>query len=172
MQVININDVDIFVTEIPNESSSRRSNERMAVSELLGEAIPGASLGHHLNGAPFIHERPELCVSVSHSQSHAVLVISKRNIGIDIESPRQQLQRVANRVLCPDELTAFSALADGLLRAWTAKEAVFKCAGLAEVDFANEIHISTDGSASLRNQNFTLHWHHIDSQLICLAIPE
>jgi phosphopantetheinyl transferase len=129
-------------------------------------------MGHHLNGAPFIHERPELCVSVSHSQSHAVLVISNNSIGIDIESPRHQLQRVANRVLSADELADFSSLSDGLLRAWTAKEAVYKCAGFSDVDFAKEIHISTDGLASVRNKKFTLHWHPISTQLICLAIPE
>ncbi len=171
MQVISINDVTIFVTEIENQVDSRRDNEQMAVSQLLGEAIPGASLGHRLNGAPYIHKRPDVFVSVSHSQTHAALAISDNNVGIDIEAPRQQLTRVANRFMSPDELTAFAKQKDGLLRAWTAKEAVYKCAGYESVDFAAEIQISPDGTASLRDKNFSLHWHALNSHLICLAIP-
>lgn len=172
MQVISINDVTIFVTEIENESTSRRANERMAVSLLLGEAMPGASLGHHLNGMPYIHERPEVFVSVSHSQTHAALAISNNNIGVDIEAPRHQLARVASRFLSPTEQTEFAKHSNGLLRAWTAKEAVYKCAGYEGVDFANEIHITPSGSATLRDKTFTLHWHAINSELICLATPQ
>jgi phosphopantetheinyl transferase len=172
MQVIELNDVYILVSEIQNESSSRRTNERMAVSALLGEAIPGASLGHTPNGAPFIHNHPNLFVSVSHSQTHAALAISEASaIGVDIESPRkQQLERVAKRFLSPDELEEFSAIPNGLLRAWTAKEAVYKCAGFDDVEFATEIKITATGTATLRNKAFTLHWHTLSGQILCLAL--
>jgi phosphopantetheinyl transferase len=181
MQIININDVTILVTEIENVSHSRRSNERLAVSSLLAEAFPGTSLGHHLNGAPYIHEKPEVSISVSHSQSHAALAVATNAdaIGIDIEAPRSQLHNVATRFLSPDELAQFSEISDGLLRAWTAKEAIFKCAGFSGVNFASDIQISLNSenplnpaTATLRNKTFSLHWLPISSHMLCLAIPE
>jgi phosphopantetheinyl transferase len=172
MQVIELNDVYILVSEIQKDTDSRRTNERLAISALLAEAVPGAKLGHHLNGAPYIHNHENLNVSVSHSQSNAALAISEKNvIGIDIEAPREQLKRVSKRFLSPVELEEFSKLPDGLLRAWTAKEAVYKCAGFDDVEFATEICITATGTATLRNKAFTLHWHSLSSgQLLCLAL--
>ncbi len=170
MQVININDVYILVKEINKVSSSRRSNERMAITELLGEAIPGARLGHHLNGAPFVHDHPNINISVAHSQSHAAIAIAEFPIGIDVEAPRQQLERVAQRFLSRLEFEDFNRMADGLLKAWTAKEAVFKCAGFENVDFIEELHISATGTAKLRDKSFTLHWLNLGGQMLCLAL--
>ena len=79
----------------------------------------------------------------------ALLWSDRAGWGIDIEEARlMQLERVASRVLNPDE-TDFD-----LLQAWTLKEAAFKAAGLPIADL-REIHLCHDGTITARNLRLT-----------------
>lgn len=125
---------------VRRDGDSRRSAEQSAVRTALKALGIDAPLAHYPTGAPYLPSYPGLSVSVSHSLTTAAVGISDdRTIGIDIESTRPQLVRVAGRFLSADELAEASSLPDGLLRAWTAKEAIYKAAGKTGVDFARDI---------------------------------
>ena len=111
----------VYLTVGPVDDScgaTRRERERSAVRRVLRGMLGdgSAEIGHTSAGAPFVVGRDDLHISVSHSRSE---------VGVDIESPSPRVARVVPRVMRPDE----PALIDPL-RAWTAKEAVFKCAGV------------------------------------------
>ena len=122
-----------------SECATRREAERKAVETLLRHAIPeGFRLLHTPDGAPLLADSP-LRVSVSHSRTHAAIALcADATVGIDIETPRRQLQRVAPRVLSADELQSYS---NDHAAAWTLKEALYKAALTPGLDFRRDIRL-------------------------------
>lgn len=124
---------------------TRRRAEIEAVDRLLAAALPGGyTLAHDTDGAPRLIAGGAPAISVSHSRTHAAVALAPCGVavGIDIETPREQLRRVAPRVLSPDELAACAdGDMDALLRAWTLKEALYKAARVAGADFRRDIHL-------------------------------
>lgn len=160
----------IFKAAIADDLSlNRHERETMAVNGLIKEAFGDAvsddlKVGHDPNGAPHIEGRPDIHISISHSIDTCVLAVSDEPIGIDIETARQQLRRVAAKFLTPEEHTRYSDITDEdsgmafLLKAWTAKEAVFKAALIPDL-VLSDISLASDlNQAESRNRKFTIHY--------------
>lgn len=130
---------------------SRREREQSARRRLVAAVLgDGVEISHHPDGAPYIASTvsapsapsssivaPARPISISHSPSTLALAVATSpsiTIGIDVEAPRQQLERTASRFLSTDEKSRLATLVDPaeridfLLRCWTAKEAVYKAA--------------------------------------------
>lgn len=119
--------------------ADRRSRELMAVERLLAKiGHPNVSVSHNPDGSPFIRG-VDLKISISHSRRFAAIAFGESaGFGIDIEEPRPaQLKKVAPRFLTPNELNYYSSLPDGLLKAWTLKEAAFKTLRNGPADLRN-----------------------------------
>ena len=117
-------------------TSSRREAERAAVRLLIADAFgPNARLEHDAAGSPRIEGIPSPpFISISHSIDRAWLAVSRDTpVGIDAETSRSQLVRVAPRFLTPEERDLQPGL-DLLLAYWTAKEAVYKVARTRGLD--------------------------------------
>ena len=123
---LKIEDAAVAVMRLPAvDRAGRREAERAATAALAASLFgQGSQVEHTPQGAPRVAGRR---VSIAHSAAHAAMAYHHTAvIGIDIESPRPQLERVKSRFLNADELRAFGTNPDMLLRAWTAKEAVYK----------------------------------------------
>lgn len=170
----------LYLCPVTPTAGSRRDCEKAAVESLIAKALgEGMRLTHNAEGVPAVSGHPELRISISHSASHCLLAVGNSphiNIGVDIESPRPQLLRVAQRFLTPAEEDSANRCGDEtlklglLLKYWTAKEAVYKAAltpGLA----LKEIHIAPDfTSAQARENKFSLAWHSLAAgEVIALA---
>lgn len=108
------------------------SGGRNAVVQLLKEFVgPDARVLHDADGAPSL-AGSEMHLSISHSHNFAAIALDPDvRIGVDIEEPRlEQLKRVISKFLVPEELPLWE---NKLLRAWTAKEATFKAAGVSNL---------------------------------------
>lgn len=137
--ISNYHDVRVYHTLIGG-TGKRRECERAAVVSLVHEAFgPDADLCHAPDGAPYI-ENSDCPVSVSHSSEAAVLAAGSPGLrlGIDLEGWRTQLHKVAPRVMSERELEYYTG-EEGLLSAWTLKEAAYKCAGIRGLDFRKGI---------------------------------
>lgn len=111
-----------------DDSLPRRTREKEAVDRILRKHLPDAELVHDTYGAPAAADG-SVSLSISHSMGYAAVAWTAEAvaIGIDIEEPREgQLARVADKFLTPSEKTYYSGLPNGLLKAWTLKEAAFK----------------------------------------------
>lgn len=109
------------------------------IRRLLGNDV---DLGHDVNGAPLIIGR-DINISISHSRADAVVALdSSRRVGIDTETWRDQLTRVAGKFLSPAELQVYTT-PRLLLRAWTVKEAVYKAASIPGLPFIGGIILDT-----------------------------
>lgn len=127
--------------------------EQVLLADILG---PDATIGHDADGAPRVEGHPSLHISISHSRDMLALAIDPhRPIGIDIETPRPNLRRVAPRFLTPDELGRTRSLHD-LLRAWTAKEALFKVAGHRGVTLIDMPLPRVDGTVNVDSRDYTV----------------
>lgn len=148
-----LSDILLTMAPIDRQGGSRRERERAAVAGLIASLFgPDARLGHTPLGAPYLVGGPH--ISVSHSAHYAaVAACTEAPIGIDIEEERpEQLERVAPRVMTPDELAAYSGR---LLQAWTIKEAAFKAAGKDIADL-RAISILPPGKASVDGVEMTV----------------
>lgn len=133
--------IEVYLAPVPEGEQPRHERERAAVEAMVrGLLGDEAVIAHDEWGAPCLEGRQE-SISVSHSRSTAAIAIDRlgRAVGIDIEGERPQLQRVAPRVLSETEMDAYGASLRTLARAWTLKEAAYKCAGIPGLDFRRDI---------------------------------
>ncbi len=134
MKEIRIDTTMIALLAIPDgPRGAHREREREAVREIIRRVLgEGVEIAHDRYGAPKVSVG-SVNISVSHSFTAAAVAFdSVRPVGVDIEQWRPQLRRVAGRFLTESEL-AREVTDDCLLRAWTAKEATYKVAGVPEL---------------------------------------
>lgn len=122
--IIEADDYTVWAEPVaPAARGEMRRAERAAVLSLLHRALGAeARLEHTPQGAPYVVGAPP--ISVSHGAGVALLAVAARPglaIGVDVESDRPQLQRVAGRFVTSADSPALT-----LLELWTAKEAAFK----------------------------------------------
>ncbi len=150
-----------------NPVLSRREAEKDAVNRLIIDEFGADTI---LSYAPDGH--PELrvagrtvSISISHCRDEAVVAVSNNDspVGIDIETAREQLMRVAPKFLTPDEMVTYAGSIHKLLRAWTTKEAVYKAALTPGLPL-HEIRLDTPvpGLATARGEIYVIH-HHVDT---------
>lgn len=167
--------IRLFITEIDRTSpANRHEAEHRAVTLLLDHALPfRAMIEHHADGSPYIAGHPELHISLSHSPSACVMALSEIPVGVDIESPRPQLARVAHKFLTPEESADLTIGTDTgldiLLHYWTAKESAFKLFRIPGLT-VSEIRISPDlSSASSRDRECFISYIPHSCGLIAIA---
>ena len=161
------------------KGESRRDAELRCISALLSQLGYTQPLEHLPSGAPILAEDKDKKISVAHSRQWAVICVGESEepaFGIDIEDKeREQLVKVAERFLSEKELKYVRQIRDGYVKAWTAKEAVFKALGLQGVDFKKDIEITFPGFDSAvykpANRKFILIHRDIeDHNVFCQAL--
>lgn len=159
----------IGIMPIPADISLlRRQREKQAVERLLRRMLGhDAELTHSSSGAPLL---PGYHISISHSRDLAVVALDAvRPVGIDAEEMRPQLLRIKERFLSPQESQVFNT-PQQLLTAWTIKEAVYKIAGAAAVEFSAAINIAPDmRSAQCLGSRYAIHTFDHGATRISLA---
>ena len=113
---------------------------RYLMSEMLG-AKSGALTKDEF-GKPFLAHLP-LFISLSHSHGLAAAIIAKPVCGIDIQKLVPKIDRIAHRVLRPEELDSLEAETrmEHLHVYWGAKESLYKAYGRRELDFCTHIQV-------------------------------
>ncbi len=81
-------------------------------------------------------------ISISHSHQYVFIAESAYPVGIDVESKNNKLLKVASRFVHPDDhLPEYADTLGKLQQIWTAKESVYKLAGIPGLSFKNDIRI-------------------------------
>jgi len=132
----------------------KRKKEFLSVRLLTEQLLHSKpEIVYNPEGRPAL-KNSSLNISISHSNELVAVYLSQKNIGIDVENLGRKIEKVATRFLSENEIKFAEKQED--LRAvmiffWSAKEAVFKCAGKTGVLFNNQIRIDTD---TLKNYNY------------------
>lgn len=116
----------------------------MSVRQLLAlQGYEDHDLYYDEKGKP--HLRDGKCISITHSFEFAAIIISNREVGIDIEKQREKILRIANKFTPLDEYRTL-ANTDAVIRkltiVWGGKEAIYKSFGHKKVSFLQHINIS------------------------------
>jgi nicotinamide riboside kinase/4'-phosphopantetheinyl transferase EntD len=123
-------------------SNETRRSHFLAARYALEDIRPGLAAEIQYDGdRPFVKEG---YLSLSHGGQHACAVFHRYfAVGVDVEGPRPQLQRIAGKFLHPEERTFLEEASSdwGLRIAWGAKEAVYKAAKTPGLAFAEDIRI-------------------------------
>lgn len=179
--------VRIFLQPIVGRpGATRRQSEQEALSAILSAILgPGARITHEESGAPQIASEnpadPSPEISISHSTATAAIALAPRStvFGIDIEAPREQLRRVASRLISPHDILPpgdKSARPDPsdldlftLLRLWTAKEAVYKALRATALPLEDIVVDLPAMRATALGRSFALSHYPLRGQLLTLA---
>jgi 4'-phosphopantetheinyl transferase len=109
---------------------------RGTLREVLGAALDIAPTDVAFNyGGHGKPEVPGLKFNISHSGRLAVIALSRREVGVDVELPRpRRTDQIARRFYAPGENELLFALSDeqrvdAFFRLWTCKEAFLKVTG-------------------------------------------
>lgn len=153
--------IRLYTKPLPTDMPKRKA-ECVAADLLAGEAGLGP-IRHTEAGAPVVDNKG-VYISVSHNRDTCVLAVSDAPVGVDIELARPKLETLVRRVSSPAE--------EGIdpLHLWTAKEAVFKCAGLADMVISEVTVSPTLLTATARGREFALEYSTHGDALICTAL--
>ena len=110
------------------QKSPKRLIEKQMVRQMLKKILPNHKIRYHENGQPYL-EPFDKFVSVSHSFPYAVLAISEKKIGVDIEQVKDRIDKIKHKFLHPKEIDWLSRAEseiEHLTAIWCIKEALFK----------------------------------------------
>lgn len=162
IEVFKYDDITLGVAPIlADAGQTRAERERAAVSVIVAHFFgSNAGIGHRESGAPYLVGHEDISLTISHSRDYAAVAFSAvRTVGVDIEQWREQLVRVAPRVLSESEMAVYGASSDLLLRAWTMKETLYKAALTPGLDFRRDIVLPphpTSTAATVAGRPFTI----------------
>lgn len=117
---------------------NKRKREWLGLHWLLHSHAAPLKLKYAATGKPVLDEG---YISLSHAEDYVALVTSPYPVGIDIQTPTPQLERIKGKFCRGDELEAADFAPNRLAfltRIWSAKEALFKIYG-SDVDFRKEM---------------------------------
>jgi phosphopantetheinyl transferase len=108
----------------------------LSIRQLMKIAgIIESDLYYDSNGAPNL--KSGKYISISHSKYFSGIVLSDFQIGIDIESCREKINKIAPRFLHEKEHFALGKIED-LTYVWTAKEAIYKAFRTSGINFSKQ----------------------------------
>ena len=110
------------------QKSPKRLIEKQMVRQMLRKILPNHKIRYHENGQPYL-EPFDKFVSVSHSFPYAVLAISEKKIGVDIEQVKDRIDKIKLKFLHSTEIDWLGRVESGiehLMAIWCIKEALFK----------------------------------------------
>lgn len=112
--------------------SGRFALKRLAAaSGVVSGGLSGIGVAYEKQGAPYLVDRPDLCVSISHSGGYAAVAVSRSagvTLGIDIEKMNTvSVRHVLPAAFTDRERSYLSRVPESVFyRCWTAKEAYLK----------------------------------------------
>lgn len=114
----------------------------LSIRKLLQQAgYEDKDLTYDENGKPHLSDGKH--ISITHSYEFSAIIVSTRNVGIDLEMKREKIVRIANKFIgseC-DYLDKNNQYIEQLGVIWGAKEALYKMCNSRSLSFKQDIHI-------------------------------
>ena len=137
--------------------SLKHQKQSLAKQLLLYRHNLDGKINYLSNGKPVLTNGQY--ISISHSGEYVVVAVGKESVGIDIERKNPKLHKISSRFYHPDDVVPQNKDALTQLQyVWTAKESIYKLAGVAGLSFKQDIHLThfyrnnTKATALLREQ--------------------
>lgn len=145
LQIIQTLKGEILVKELPYDGMNK-SLVQSEIAKLLADHLQMNPLHiqHTETGKPYIEEKPDLKISISHSaQWIAVYLSEKAEVGVDIEGEKQAIFKAKPLFINETEVDIFKSFSLSYLHIiWGAKEAIYKFYSGVFKDIQNDITIA------------------------------
>ena len=105
-----------------NFNTEKRNKEWIASRLLLNEINPNYSISYNEFGAPELDNGTY--ISISHSKGLVAIIISQKQVGIDIEEISDKALRVSSKFISTNNLKSLTTEKATLI--WCCKEAIYK----------------------------------------------
>ncbi len=132
-------------------SNEKRKKEFLGVRLLLKTLLhQKTEISYKDNGQPYL-KNSRWNISISHSAELAVVLLSEKKTGIDVENTQRNISSLVPRFLNDAEKRQAEKEENpqqARILYWSAKEAIYKCAGAANIDFKRQIRIYPFAMAS------------------------
>tara|TARA_B100001250_G_C19749424_1_gene766998 strand:- start:383 stop:973 length:591 start_codon:yes stop_codon:yes gene_type:complete len=149
--------------------TEKGKKEFLASRLLVNELLPNTNISYNTYGSPEIQTND--FISISHSKDLAAIIISKYNVGLDIEEISEKPLRLSSKFISKDRHNHLSKEKATLI--WCCKEAIYKWHQKGNVDFISDIKISPfiikdkgELIAKFKNQKLTLQYEKIDTHFL------
>ncbi|AXG74123.1 4-phosphopantetheinyl transferase [Flavobacterium arcticum] len=166
---------DVCLTRVDGMKSEQHRRGFLSVRMLLQEAgYTDFDLYYTDDGKP--HLKNGKNISITHSHQFSAIIISSRNVGIDIEMQREKIMKIACK-FCNSEFSYLQPERKDhyikmLTAIWGVKEALFKMISLPGISFKNHIDVDAfmlndaNGTATVTfekmNTNYTFLFEEIE----------
>ena len=118
-------------------NTEKRKKEWISSRLLLKEINPKHSISYNEYGSPKLNNKHN--ISISHSKRLIAIIISQKNVGIDIEEISEKSIKVSSKFISEENIKNLTTEKATLL--WCCKEAIFKWHEKGRVDFIADIKI-------------------------------
>lgn len=146
------------------------------LAEELGVDVLNIEIGYLPNKKPFLPSHPTLYFNLSHSNEMALVAISSRKVGVDLEKMENANNYfgIIPTIFSSNEIVLFNKSDDKnrkFFESWTRKEAIVKTIGSGITDDLKSIPV-TDGCHNIKKdilgdiKNLVTLSFHIDNQYI------
>jgi len=150
-------------------NTEKRKKEWLASRLLLNEINPNYSISYNTFGTPELSNDSN--ISISHSKGLVAIIISQKQVGIDIEEISEKALRVSSKFVSTKNLKALTAEKATLI--WCCKEAIYKWYQKGDVDFIADIklhpfeNMEKGGiTAEFRNTQLILNYQKINNHYL------
>lgn len=144
-------DTFLFPSEIlglQKVNHSTRQFEFIGVRQLRNKMMPKHEIIYLPSGKPTLGQS-HFQISISHSEQTICMGVSKLNIGIDIEVPKDRILRIKSKFCSQEESNLFNEKCiHDMTLLWTLKEAAYKKANKPGLGFKKDIKITKRGENS------------------------
>jgi 4'-phosphopantetheinyl transferase len=135
---------DSETEEFVKISNEKRKCEFLAVRLLLQQMLQEKTeIRYNNTGKPFLNNS-SYHISIAHSSDLAIVLLTDKNSGTDVEKKSRNTDKIADRFLSKDERRWIGETTNPQLTqilCWCAKEAIYKNACLPDIEFKRNIQI-------------------------------
>lgn len=153
---------DVSLARLENMKSEIHQKGFLSVRHLLNEAgYTDFDLFYDENGKPNLKDGKH--ISITHSHNFSAIIVSKENVGIDIELQRNKITRIADKFI-EHEFTYLDKEESDYIRKltviWGAKEAKYKMCNSRSLSFKDDMKVFSfdladgKGKASVQQNKF------------------
>ncbi len=150
-------------------NSIRRQKEYLTTRILLAKVLPNIKISYNKYGAPEIKNNN--FISISHSKEILAIIISKKQVGLDIEKISTKLVKLSSKFTCKKQHMPFSNEKATLI--WCCKEAMYKWHQKGKINYITDIKVEKfiekdKGSlvVSFKKKKFILRYKKIETHFL------
>lgn len=134
-----VNLADLSKSKLESFTSVKRKKEYV-ITRVLLEILnySDSNLLYKTSGAPYLDDGK--FISISHSRDFLTIIVSNKNVGIDIELKRDKILKIAHKFINKYETAKFDINnIETLTLIWNCKEAMFKLCKRNGIDFRKNL---------------------------------